>query len=265
MSKYKDFQQSLFDDQDPAPTNISLSQNEGLAGRIRPLLPKIGKRPRVVLEHILKHGFITTDDLSSIYNYRHTHRAVRDVRELGIPIETFRVKSQTDGRMIGAYRLPEKGVIDFSFEGRRYIPKDIKKELYESQGESCALCHIKADANFLQADHRIPYEVLSELENEEDKYMLLCGSCQCRKGQACKTCPNALKKSASVCASCFWVTPANYTHVQTKTLRTVIVNWKNSEMTEFQMLSDAAKEHNMTVGDYLKHIAKGNDETRTSN
>lgn len=45
------------------------------------------KRPRTVIEHILKHGFITTQELKDKYGYNHPPRAVRDVKENGIPIE----------------------------------------------------------------------------------------------------------------------------------------------------------------------------------
>jgi len=63
-----------------------------------------GKRSRIVIEHILEHGFITTENLEKIYGYRHPPRAVKDVRDQGIPIETFSVKS-SDGRTIAAYRF----------------------------------------------------------------------------------------------------------------------------------------------------------------
>jgi hypothetical protein len=49
------------------------------------------KRPKVVIDHILQYGFITTEDLKDIYGYSHAPRAARDVRELGILLETFRV------------------------------------------------------------------------------------------------------------------------------------------------------------------------------
>ena len=63
-----------------------------------------GRRSRIVVDHILEHGFITTDELEQIYGYMHPPRAVRDVREQGIPIETYRIKS-SDGRNIAAYRF----------------------------------------------------------------------------------------------------------------------------------------------------------------
>ena len=42
------------------------------------------KRPRTVISHILKHGYITSQDLKDMYGYNHPPRAVRDVREQGI-------------------------------------------------------------------------------------------------------------------------------------------------------------------------------------
>ena len=38
------------------------------------------KRPRTVIQHILQHGFITTEELSELYGYDHPPRAVRYVR-----------------------------------------------------------------------------------------------------------------------------------------------------------------------------------------
>ena len=42
------------------------------------------KRPRTVIDHILAHGYVTTEDLKERYGYNHPPRAARDVRELGI-------------------------------------------------------------------------------------------------------------------------------------------------------------------------------------
>ena len=49
------------------------------------------KRARTVLDHILEHGHVTTEELKDLYGYNHPPRAARDVREQGIPLETFRV------------------------------------------------------------------------------------------------------------------------------------------------------------------------------
>ena len=62
------------------------------------------KRPKTVIDHIISHGFITTEELEETYGYNHAPRAARDVREQGVPLETFTVKDTT-GRSIGAYRF----------------------------------------------------------------------------------------------------------------------------------------------------------------
>ena len=48
------------------------------------------RRPKTVIDHILQHGFVTTEELRDLYGYNHPPRGARDVRELGIPLETFR-------------------------------------------------------------------------------------------------------------------------------------------------------------------------------
>ena len=62
------------------------------------------KRARVVIDHILKHGSISTQELKDLYGYNHPPRAIQDVRDEGIPIEKFTIKG-LDGRSIAAYRF----------------------------------------------------------------------------------------------------------------------------------------------------------------
>lgn len=63
-----------------------------------------GKRARIVIEHIQVHGYITSEEVETLYGYKHPPRAIRDIREQGIPIETFRIKD-TQGKTIAAYRF----------------------------------------------------------------------------------------------------------------------------------------------------------------
>lgn len=37
------------------------------------------KRARIVIDHILEHGFVTTEELKTKYGYDHPPRAARDV------------------------------------------------------------------------------------------------------------------------------------------------------------------------------------------
>lgn len=83
------------------------------------------KRPKTVIQHILEYGFITNEDLKDVYGYNHPPRAIRDVRELGIPIITYRVTDST-GRSIAAYKFGN--------------PDDVKSVSTKTNGRS-ALSH----------------------------------------------------------------------------------------------------------------------------
>ena len=89
------------------------------------------KRPRAVIKHLLKHGFVTTEELRRDYGYNHPPRAARDVREQGIPLETFRVTG-SDGRKIGAYRFGDPARARFSrLSGRTAFAAELKRKLKE--------------------------------------------------------------------------------------------------------------------------------------
>jgi hypothetical protein len=59
------------------------------------------KRPRTVIRHIIRRGYITTEELKAKYGYDHPPRAARDVRDEGIPLETFRVSQGAASRPTG--------------------------------------------------------------------------------------------------------------------------------------------------------------------
>jgi hypothetical protein len=108
-----------------------------------------GKRSRIVIEHILEHGFITTEDLEGRYGYKHAPRAVRDVREQGVPIDTFQVKN-SEGKTIAAYRFGDVRTIQHGqVGGRKSFPKALKLNLLEQQNSRCAICFEMFDERFL--------------------------------------------------------------------------------------------------------------------
>lgn len=61
------------------------------------------KRARFVIDTIMKKEFCSTEDLKNA-GYEHAPRAARDVRELGIPLETFYMKD-SKGKRIAAYKF----------------------------------------------------------------------------------------------------------------------------------------------------------------
>ena len=117
------------------------------------------KRPKTVIDHILKNGFITTQELKDTYGYNHPPRAVRDVKEHGIPIEMFRVAGN-DGRKIAAYRFGDPSKVRSGKQvGRTVLSKELKEKLVTLHGERCAIYLESFPERELQIDHRIPFEV----------------------------------------------------------------------------------------------------------
>lgn len=218
------------------------------------------KRARVVIDHIIAYGFITTEDLSK-YGYNHPPRAARDVREAGIPLETFFVQAG-DGRRIAAYRFGDLSKIrQGKLEGRITLSKNLKKQLFQMQDGRCAICGARFALHELQGDHRIPYLVSGnegQLEEIPAGYMLLCGVHNRSKSWTCEHCTNGVTdKDISVCAMCYWASPENYTHVATHPERRAEITWQGDEVREYEKLRRAARRQKTTTSEFIKKLIRG--------
>ncbi len=214
------------------------------------------KRARVVIDHILKKGFITTEDLEKKYGYNHPPRAARDVREAGIPLETTRVKS-SDGRSIAAYRFGDLSKIQKDrLAGRTVFAKIFKKALYDETKGRCGVCSGHFEFRYLQVDHRIPYEIAGDISNLRDPsdYMLLCGSCNRAKSWSCEHCPNLISKRKEICMKCYWANPEDYVHVALKDVRRLDVIWEGGEVKIYEQLKLKADQLKCKIPDYVKKI-----------
>ena len=102
---------------------------------IAPILLKLceaidAKRARTVIDHILEHGIITNEELNDLYGDDHPPRAIRDVRENGIPLITHSVTSPKTGRRMGAYTFDDVSKIKWGrIGGRKAFSKKFKQEL----------------------------------------------------------------------------------------------------------------------------------------
>lgn len=220
------------------------------------LLKKVqGKRSRVVVEHILEHGFITTEDLENIYGYSHPPRAIRDVREQGIPLESFRVKNE-QGRTISAYRFGDLAEADLArFGGRRSFSKEFKRKLITKQEKRCAICNSLFEERYLQIDHRVPYEVSGETSGKDEAdYMLLCASCNRAKAWSCQHCENSKIKKIESCQSCYWAAPLSYEHIALQPFRRLELVFGVKEIELFDLLSEKAKQAQMSLAEYIKRL-----------
>jgi hypothetical protein len=227
---------------------------------IKRLLGQISnKRARIVIEHILAHGHVTTEELETKYGYNHPPRAARDVRESGIPLETFRVKDST-GRTIAAYRFGDVTQVRTGrLQGRQTFPKNFKDALYEKQGGKCAVCSGRFEERYLQVDHRVPYEVAGDTQEEmnPEHFMLVCGSCNRAKSWSCEHCENGLnEKSPNVCLKCYWANPDNYVHIALREIRRADIVWEQDEVQVYEKLKQQAQEHQVPLPEFVKKAVK---------
>ena len=215
-----------------------------------------GKRSRIVVDHILEHGSITTEDLKDVYGYDHPPRAVADVRDQGIPIETFKTTSST-GQAIAGYRFGNPAdAIRGQTGGRRNFPQRLKTELFQAQDGKCAICDQQYNRRYLQIDHRVPYRVAGEHGEEFDveDLMLLCRSCNRAKSWSCEHCPNGSKtKSVDTCLTCYWALPDDYEHIATESERRVALVWSGIETHEHDELRNRA---DASIQQYIKALLK---------
>jgi hypothetical protein len=224
------------------------------------------KRPRTVLDHILKHGYITTAELKDTYGYNHPPRAARDVREQGIPLETFHVTGP-DGRSIAAYRLGEaEAATAGRVGGRRAFPKAFKDALVAKEGERCAICGWHFPSRALQIDHRVPYEVAGETAglDDLDAYMLVCGSDNRAKSWSCEHCQNWTRiKDPNLCRGCMWASPDDYSHIALEQRRSLVISWQADDVARYDELAAAAEAAGMSPVDYARDVLKRSIKRRS--
>ena len=217
------------------------------------------KRAKIVIKHILKYGCITTEELSDTYGYDHPPRAARDVREQGIPLETFRVTG-SHGRKIGAYRFGDLAKIKSGkLGGRKTWPKNFKKTLVEIYNSRCGICFTHYEHRYFQIDHRVPYEVGGNVVGELDPadFMLLCSSCNRAKSWSCEHCKNWTTDHLSeVCKTCYWANQEHYEHIALYLIRRLDVTWSGDEVSHYDRLVQLSKHVQKNVPEFVKDVLR---------
>lgn len=225
--------------------------------RILALCAKVtNKRPKTAIDLIIKRGYVTTEDLQEL-GYDHPPRVAGDVRDEGIPLETFKVISTRTGRKIAAYRFGDPANIkEGRIGGRTAFSKAFKAALVERYGEFDTLTSQPVAARYLQIDHRVPYQVVGDAEHDEknlDAYMLLDASSQRAKSWSCEHCENLRNtRDADICRSCYWASPECYSHVAMNEVRRVDVQWNGDEVAAYESLAAEAAHEGVTVSALIK-------------
>lgn len=220
---------------------------------LRALLAQVrGKRARIVLEHIVEHGFVITEDLKTRYGYNHPPRAIRDVRDQGIPLERFTVKDNQN-RAIAAYRLGNLSQMTQQ-QGRRAISESVRAALLDEPELRCALCQGRFGRQALQIDHRVPYAIQPSSSPAVEDYMLLRASCNRRKSWTCERCPHWTHRQPADCQSCFWANPSDYAHIGMQKIRRLELIWQDEDIAIFEALSRLAQAQSETPDSLAKKI-----------
>jgi hypothetical protein len=217
------------------------------------------KRAKIVIDHISQYGFITTEDLEKTYGYNHPPRAVRDVREAGIPLETFKIKSKA-GKSIAAYKFGDISQLQVNrIAGRTISSKEFKKTLFNSCNSKCAVCNGTFAERYLQVDHKIPYEIGGNINREQDitDFMLLCTSCNRAKSWSCEHCANWQNdKNTNLCLQCYWGNPLDYNHIALKEVRRLDLLWEGKEVKNYDIIKAAADSKNIDMPDFVKQLLR---------
>lgn len=214
------------------------------------------KRARTVIDHILEHGVITNEELSELYGYDHPPRAIRDVRENGIPLITHNVISPKTGRRMGAYTFDNiLNIKAGRIGGRKAFSKQFKQALLELYGSRDTITGAYLDERYLQIDHRIPYEVAGDDSGELNTkdFMLVDASSNRAKSWSCEHCDNFLRKhDPQICRSCFWASPEQYSHIAETPSRRVDLVWSGDEVAQFDRLKSQADAADQDFATFLK-------------
>lgn len=216
------------------------------------------KRARTVIDHILEHGIITNEELNDLYGYDHPPRAIRDVRENGIPLITHSVTSPKTGRRMGAYTFDDVSKIKRGrIGGRKAFSKKFKQELIEMYGSKDAFTGEPLDERYLQIDHRIPYEVIGDTNGnaplDPKEFMLLDASSNRAKSWSCEHCDNLIRKhNPDICRRCFWASPEDYDHIAETQSRRAEVVWTGKETQHFDKLKSEADALSIEVTALIK-------------
>lgn len=216
---------------------------------------RTSKRGRYVIDQILKHGRVTTEDIQKM-GYNHPPRAVRDAREAGAPIVTSAVEGSS-GKMIAAYEFGDIPEVPLSkVHGRTQLSDALKDELIELHGSKCSIYRLDLPKEELQIDHRIPYEIGGEPDDKNvNEYMLVCSSANRKKSNSCENCDNWTVKDIEVCKGCYWAFPdSDYTHVAMKQERRIDILWQGEDVDEHDALTQEAITAKTTLPEHIKKI-----------
>jgi hypothetical protein len=127
--------------------------------------------------------------------------------------------------------------------------------LIKKYGYRCFIYLQQTDRHKLQIDHRVPFEVAGEAALNTENFMLLCPSANRAKPRECEQCENCNKlKDISICSSCYWAYPENYTHVAMQEVRRIDLIWEGDEIEIYEQLRKQASQADKSLTELIKEM-----------
>jgi hypothetical protein len=118
---------------------------------------------------------------------------------------------------------------------------------------ACAFCaHVGTK---LQVDHPVPFRLGGNIKSKDPTgYLVVCAPCNRRKDKSCVDCPNMNGvRDPTTCSRCYWASPNDYDHIETKPYKQVLVMFTTDE--EIQILK---KVMGRLKGESLAALIKSN-------
>ncbi|HOS91701.1 MAG TPA: HNH endonuclease signature motif containing protein [Armatimonadota bacterium] len=214
-------------------------------------------RARIVGWMILEEGSASTQALQD-NGYSHPPRAKQDLQEQGIAVLCTIGYNDRNGRRMAVYSFPSpEAVLKGPRSGRVALPKAFTDHVKAAAHGRCALCAGIFDPTGLQADHRVPYAIVGDDPNSDlrlSEFMAVCRSCNRAKSWTCEHCPNWTDPDPELCATCYWASPTDYTHISTLVIRRLDLTWQGPEIDDFQLLQLLAQQASSPLPEYVKHL-----------
>lgn len=225
----------------------------------RHLAAEPNSRSSKALRIMLSNGSVTTGDLNAL-GYGHPPRAIREIREAGIPL-LMKWDRTTGGRRMGRYHFGRAEDIRHDRHGgRSALPKAFKDELLRRYGSADCITGAKLEPRYLQVDHRVPYEVAGDAglaERDTSAYMLLDASSQAAKSWSCKHCRNFSElRDPQVCMACFWAYPDGYEHIAMQPIRRTDIVWEGEDVSVHDRLKEIADRRGISMAELLLQLAR---------
>lgn len=208
---------------------------------IKRTIGELGRnRQRKALHLMLEHGWVTLQQVRDPWGdysaYATPERAIKDLGDLGITLESEAVPGEG---VVQRYRFVSRP--DQLRRARRNLT-GVRSALIERDGPACHRCQRELDPDKLQVDHRIPVLVAGERDELElDAFVLLCATCNRRKGFTCQKCPNGKEtQDPETCATCYWAFGERHDHDATEDVRRLAGQLRGEAAGAFDVIQGAA-------------------------